>query len=137
MSVSLDPGFNRLFDLPANFAYNGWDRVTWNMTLDQVHIRYPEAQNLGRTLRLEGAATCGRAFYLDFGFDRNRRLTSVTLSWRGQGAPGDYAHVVSRLNRKFGRADQTTSTSMTWTNRGQSTITASKPIPTSIIFTRV
>lgn len=137
MSVSLDPAFNRLFDLPANFAYNGWDRVTWNMTAEQVQLRYPQARALGRTLRLEGQATYGRAFYLDFGFDQNRRLTSVTLSWRGQGASADYAHLARRLQTKFGRADQTTSTSMTWTNRGQSTITASKPTPTSIIFTRV
>ncbi|MBU0514338.1 MAG: hypothetical protein KJ621_06150 [Proteobacteria bacterium] len=137
MSVQLDPAFDRLFDLPANFTYNGWDRVTWNMTPEQVKLHYPQAQEMGRTLRLEGQVTYGRPYYLDFGFDQHRRLTSVKLAWRGQGTAADYAHLARRLQNKFGRADQTTPTSMTWTNQGKSSIAAFKPTPTSIIFTRV
>ncbi len=135
MNASLDPAYNRLFDLPQHFSYNGWGRVQWNMSPEQVSLRYPEVQDLGRTLRL--TVTSGRAYNLDFGFDQSRRLTSVTLSWRGQGTAADYAYLVTRLTKKFGRADQTTPSSATWTNQGQSDISASKITPTSIIFTRV
>jgi hypothetical protein len=137
MSLSLDPAFNRLFDLPQHYSYNGWDRVTWNMSPEQVKLRYPEALDLGRTLRLEGEVTYGRPYYLDFQFDQSRRLTSVRLSYRGQGAAADYAHLVSRLTKKFGQADQTTATSKTWSAQGRSGVSASKMTPTSIIFTRI
>jgi hypothetical protein len=137
MNVSLDPAFDRLFDLPEHFSYNGWDRVQWNMSPEQVSLAYPEARDLGRTLRLTGEVTYGRPYYLDFGFDQSRRLTSVTLSYRGQGTAADYAHLVTRLTRKFGRADRTTPFSATWTSRGQSDIAATRKTPTGIIFTRV
>ncbi len=113
----LVPGVVRFFrGLDHQLPLQGWQRVKWGQSYDDVKRYFPQARASGDyELVLEPAqGTVDRPYQITLAFDLNHQLESVTLSFAGSRETADFAELSQRLNYWLGAPVSSTDTSTTW-----------------------
>lgn len=125
MSLSPIFGYASFVSQPQDFAFQGWGRVTWGMTRSRVQAIYPEAQP-ARFGSLKILGTDLSANYdINFAFDTDQRLKSVTLAFHGVPSDEDFIKLQRWLMDKYGEPKATGAWRYAWT-RGQTDITLAR-----------
>ncbi len=123
----LIPGLHAFFQhLDQRSSWDGWGSVSWGDYFDDVARRYPDAVQSGSSLVMQGSGA-NKLYNITFGFDSNRNLSSVTLSFEGGTETADFASISRQFISRLGKPSQSTGTSQTWTRDSTSATAVGRP----------
>lgn len=133
----LTPGLNRFFSgIDTQGRMDGWGRLRWSMSYQDVQRNYPQAQAAAGKLVMASADPQARHFQLSFSFDSSRNLQSVTLSFGGSSETADFAEMSQAITQRLGSPAASTETSTTW-QRGDSSLTLSRAPNGGVVLSEI